>query len=296
MRALQYFFSEALASLWRARGAALLAIATIAVGLFVLGAFLLLNTNLQRVVSRWSESAELSVFVADDASPEQLKAIDEMAGQSGVIAQREYVSKESALARFRADFPDLAASAAALGRNPMPASFELRLRPEARDAPAAVDGLVTALSGMPGVADVRYDREWLGRLNAVVRGARVAGALIVAMLGLAAAMTVANVVRLAAAARRDEIEIMQLVGAPFAYVRGPFVAEGILQGGMGAVIALAALATAFHLIRLRFGDTIAQALGGSGLTFLSVPFVTVLLLGGMALGCLGGYVVARRVR
>lgn len=296
MRALQYFFSEALASLWRTRGAALLAIATIAVGLFVLGVLLLLNTNLQRVVSKWSESAELSVFLADEATPAQLKAIDEMAAQSGVAAHREYVSKADALARFRADFPDMAPSATALDSNPMPASFELRLSPEAQDAPAAVDGLVNALSGMPGVVDVRYDRDWLERLNAVVRGVRVAGAVIVAMLGIAAAMTVANVVRLGAAARRDEIEIMQLVGAPFAYVRGPFVAEGILQGGAGAILALSGLAVAFYVVRMRFGGAATQALGGAGLTFLSAPFVLVLLFGGMALGCLGGYVVARRVR
>jgi cell division transport system permease protein len=149
---------------------------------------------------------------------------------------------------------------------------------------------------MPGVTDVRYDRDWLARLNAVVRGVRIAGAVIVAMLGVAAAMTVANVVRLAAAARRDEVEIMQLVGAPFAYVRGPFVAEGILQGGAGAILALTALGAAFYAVRMRFGDTAAQALGGPGLTFLSVPFILALLLGGMALGCVGGYVVARRVR
>lgn len=287
MRALQYFFTEALASLWRSRGAAALAIATIAVGLFVLGVFLLLNTNMQRVVDRWSESAELSVYLSEDATAEQLKAIDEMVAGSGLAASRAYVSKEEALARFRTDFPDLAPSANALSSNPMPASFELRLRPEAQDAPSAVDGLVTSLSGMAGVSDVRYDRDWLAKLNTVVRGARIAGAVIVGLLGIAAAMTVANVVRLAAAARRDEIEIMQLVGAPFAYVRGPFLAEGILQGGIGGALALAALAAVYGFVRMRFS---------SDLVFLSVPFIGVLLLGGMAVGCLGGYAVARRVR
>lgn len=295
MRAIQYFFTEAAASLWRARGAAALAIVTIGVGLFVLGFFLLLNANLQQVVTRWSESAELSVFLHDDVTPGQLKGIDELVAGSGLTLQREYVSKEQALASFRTDFPDLAPAASALGRNPLPASFELRLRPEAREATGAVEGLVTGLSGMAGVADVRYDRQWLTRLNAVVRGARIAGAVLVALLGLAAAMTVANVVRLAAAARRDEIEIMQLVGAPFAYVRGPFVAEGVLQGGLGAILAILALAGTYQALRLRFGDAAAATLGTTGLTFLSLPVIIVLLMGGMALGCIGGYVVARRV-
>ena len=295
MRALQYFFREGLSSLWRARGAATLAIGTIGVGLFVLGLFLLLNANLQQLVDRWSESAELSVFVSEDATSGQLKAIDDVAARSGLTIGREYVSKEQALARFRSDFPDLAPAAAALARNPLPASFELRLRPDARDMTGAVEGLVTTLSAMDGVEEVRYDRQWLARLNAVVRGARVVGGVLVAMLALAAAMTVANVVRLGAAARQDEIEIMQLVGAPLAYVRGPFVAEGILQGGAGAILAIAALAGVFLALQSRFGTAIAAALGTSGLTFLSFPLLLVMFMGGMALGYLGGYVVARRV-
>jgi cell division transport system permease protein len=285
MRALQYFFREALASLWRARGAALLAIATIGVGLFVLGFFLLVNANVQRVVDDWSQSAEISVFLDDAVTADQLRSIDELAARSRLMSHREYISKQQALDRFKADFPDLAPAAGSAGRNPLPASFELRLRPDVREAASAVEGLVTTLSAMAGVVDVRYDRQWLARLNGIIRGARIAGAVVVAMLAFAAAMTVANVVRLAATARRDEIEIMQLVGAPFAYVRGPFVAEGILQGGAGAILAIAALAAVFQAGRLRFE-----------LTFLSFPIVVVLLMGGMALGCLGGYVVARRVR
>lgn len=286
MRALRYFFAEAAASLWRGRGAASLAILTIAVGLFALGLFLVLNANLQQVVSRWSESAELSVYLEDGVSEEQLREIDGMAASSGLTVERTYLSREQALARFKADFPELAQAAGTMTDNPFPASFEVRLKPEARDATAATDGLAAAMSSMPGVADVRYDREWLARLNTIVTGARIAGGIIVGLLALAAAMTVANVVTLAAASRRDEIEIMQLVGAPFAYVRGPFVAEGILQGGIGAVLALVALAAAFSAVRSRV----------SAVTFLPLPDMVLLLLGGMTLGCIGGYLVARRVR
>ena len=285
MHALRYYFTEAFASLWRGRRAAALAILTIATGLFVLGFFLVLNENLQRLVERWSASAELSVYLRDEATPEQLARIDEMVGQSGVTAERRYVSKAEALARFRTDFPDLAGAAAALDQNPLPASFELRLKPEIRDATGAIEGLVSALRAMNGVEDVRYDREWLSRLNVIVRAARVAGGVVVLLLALAAAMTVGNVVRLAAEARRDEIEIMQLVGAPLAYVRGPFVIEGLLQGGIGAALAMGALALGYLYLRMRLP-----------VTFLPLEMVALVIVGGMLLGCLGGYVVARRVR
>src|SRR5215210_3234311 len=182
MHALRYFFATAAASLWRGRRAAVLAILTIAAGLFVLGFFLVLNLNLQRIVARWGESAELSVYLEDGATADDLKGIDEMVGASGLAAERRYTSKEQAADRFRADFPDLAAAASGLDRNPFPASFEIRLKPEVREVTGAVDGLATALRGMPGTADVRYDREWLGRLNALVRGARIAGGVIVLLL------------------------------------------------------------------------------------------------------------------
>jgi cell division transport system permease protein len=238
----------------------------------------------------------LSIYLAEGASQEQVAALQDMAQKSGLVSEGRYVSKDEALERFRSDFPDLAGAAAGLKGNPLPPSLELRLRPEVREVSGAIDGLVQALAHMPEVADVRYDKEWLGRLNSVVRGLRVAGLVVVLMLTLAAAMTVGNVVRLAAAARSDEIEIMQLVGAPFAYVRGPFVAEGVLQGGLGAIVALIGLAAAFFTFKSRYGTAAADTLGAAGITFLPLPLIGLIVVGGMLVGCAGGYVVARRVR
>lgn len=296
MRALKYFFSEAGASLWRRRSAAVISVLTIAAGMFVLGFFLVLNANLQRVVARWSESAELSVYLRDDVSAEQLRMVDDLIAQSGLAVERQYLSKEQAAARFREDFPDMGAAAAQLETNPFPASFEVRLTPDMRRAGPAIDGLASTLGGVPGVADVRYDRRWLGRLHGIVRLVRGVAVLIIVMLAAAAALTVANVVRLAASARRDEIHIMQLVGAPHAFVRGPFVVEGILQGGAGALLALVLLWGGFVVMKARYGQLAAEALGGNPLTFLPAGFWLIIVGGGMLLGCLGGFIVARGVR
>lgn len=296
MRALRYFFVEAAASLWRGRHAAVLSVLTIAAGLFVLGFFLILNANLQRLTGRWAESAELSVYLDDNVTPEHLKVIEQLIDSSGLSAERVFVSKEEALKRFQTDFPDLAAAAGQMERNPFPASFEVRLQPTVREAEAAVESLAVTVDAMAGVADVRYDRRWLSRLNTAIRSIRGIGLVIVVMLAFASALTVANVVRLAAVARRDEIEIMQLVGAPFAYVRGPFVVEGVLQGGVGALLAITLLGAVFLAARARYGGLAAEALGLGSLTFLPIELCAVLVLGGMLLGCAGGYVVARSVR
>jgi cell division transport system permease protein len=296
MRALKYFIVEAAASLWRGRRAAILAVLTIGAGLFVLGFFLLVSTNLQRLTARWGEAAEFAVYLRDDVTPEQLEAVQALVRDSDLVASHEHITKQQAAERFKQEFPDLAGTAGGLQRNPFPASLDIRLRSDMRGAEDAVNAFAQTLSAQAGVSDVRYDRRWLSRLNSVIRFVRTIGTVIVGLLAIAAALTVANVVRLAAHARRDEIEIMQLVGAPFTYIRGPLVLEGVMQGGAGALVAMVSLAVIFALARARYGALVADALGLGSITFLPAELCVILLLGGMLLGCIGGLIVARAVR
>lgn len=296
MRALRYFFGEASASLLRGWRPAAFSMLTIAAGLFVLAFFLMVNANLQRLVGRWSDAAELAIYLRDDATPEQAGAVNEMLSRSGLAESIQRLSKDDARRAFAAQFPDLAGATAGLDHNPFPASLEARLNARAQATPAAVDNMVTSLNGMAGVADVRYDSRWLARLTAAIRVVRSVGLVIVTLLALASALTVASVVRLAAAARSDEIEIMQLVGAPVAYIRGPFIAEGLLQGGLGALLAVLMLVAAFAALRARVGSALTEAVGLAGMAFVPVELLLMLVLGGMALGSIGGLIVARSVR
>ena len=116
---------------------------------------------------------------------------------------------------------------------------------------------------------------------------------LVLVLVVAAALTVANVVQLACFSRRDEIEIMQLVGAPRTFVRGPFVLEGVLQGGLGAFAALLLLGIGFAVGQSWYGTTAAQVLGVDAVRFLPPAMALLLVAGGMAVGCVGGLVAAR---
>ena len=110
------------------------------------------------------------------------------------VAAVEYVSKEQALQRFRADFPELADVTSSLAQNPFPAALEVRLRTDG-NADAAAEALARAVSGRAGVGDVRFDRRWLSRLLGVVTSARVAGLVVAGILMLGAAFTVGAVVR-----------------------------------------------------------------------------------------------------
>ena len=292
MRALGYSFRLGWASMLRSGGSGAFAVLAITLAMMVLGALLLLTWNGQRLLGRWSSSAEFSVYLRDDATSEERGAIEAMIDDSGVASAREYVSKAEALAHFRREFRDLAPLAAGFEDNPFPASVEVRLRPGAeRDGRAPA--LVRRLASTPGVADVGYDSEWLGRVAGTLQTLRAAGIAMAMLMALAAAVTVATVVRLGLHARRHEIEIMELVGAPLAFIRGPFVAEGFLQGGIGALVALVLLAAGFAAIGAWWGADIRGILGSEGIEFLPVRLLAYLLAGGMIVGSAGGFAAAR---
>jgi cell division transport system permease protein len=291
IRALRYAIDEALASVWRARSSGLLATITIALALFVLGGFLIVTSNLRRLSAGWSNAAEISVFLKDEITPAERGAIENVLTLTSLVTSREYVSKDEALTRFKRTFGELGAAVDGTGDNPLPASYEARLRtgPAVRES---VDNLAAQLRQLSGVADVRYDRQWLERLQAAIAVISGAGLVLGAVLTIAAALTVGNVVRLALYTRRDELEIMQLVGAPEIYIRGPFVMEGILQGGAGALLALVVLMAGFAIVRARYLTPLASAIDVSSIGFLPVGLCVLLVVGGMVVGCVGGFVAA----
>ena len=290
-----YCLEEAVASLRRQRVSVALAVLTIAAALLVLGGFLLVTVNLDRAVSRWSAAAEFSIYLADDISPEQRVTLNTLLGAHPAVASREYVSKADAAVRFRRDFPDLAAGLADLPQNPLPASIEVRLNP-GKAGGDALENFAREVSAAGGVAEVRFDRRWLERLSRIASGVRWAGWMLGAVLLAAAILTVATVVRLSLHARRDEMDIMQLMGAPISLLRGPLVVEGILYGGAGAIVSLIALYGAYVAGRDRVVVTLGAALEAGALGFLPAGASVLLVVIGMAVGCAGGYLAARQVR
>jgi cell division transport system permease protein len=291
MRAFDYAIRQGWASLWRSRGSSAFAIIAIALAMIVLGALLLLTWNAEQLLVRWSSAAEFSVYLRDDATSEQRGTIESLIDQSGVTAGREYVSKGEALTRFRREFAELASLTGSFEDNPFPASVEVRVRTDAADASA--EELVQRLAASPGVADVRYDRDWLARIASGLETIRAAGLALATLMAIAAAVTVATVVRLGLYARREELEIMELVGAPLTFIRGPFVAEGLFQGGLGAIVALALLGISYWIVLLWWGPALTALLDGGAVEFLPPRLLAYLVAGGMAVGSAGGFAASR---
>lgn len=286
MRALAYAWQEAVTSLSRARWTLLLAIATIAVAFAMLGAFRVVSSTVARVAGQWTEAAEVSVYLDDVASEAERAAIRQVIERSGIVSNVTFVTKEEALARFGAEFPELGDVTASLDANPFPASFEARLSEAGMGGGA--ESLAKSLQGQPGVTDVRFDRQWLSRLLAVITALRTAGWMAAVALLLGAATTVVAVVRLSFEARRDEIGIMALVGAPVAFIRGPFVMEGAIQGTLGALAALGGLSLLGRALQRALGP-LAAALGPDALQPLVWTDIVGLLVGAALVGAAAGF-------
>ena len=295
MRAIDYALRQAWASLWRSGASTAFAVLAIALAAVVLGTLLLVTWNVERLMAQWTDATEFSIFLRDDATSEQRGALEAAIDQSGASDRREYVSKAQALTRFRAQFADLASLTADFDDNPFPASVEVRVRPDAARNGRA-DTLVRGLGSMAGVADVRYDREWLTRMSAGLDAVRGAGLALALLMAFAAAVTVAAVVRLGLHARNEEIEIMKLVGSPVSFIRGPFVAEGLLQGGLGSLIAVALLWAGFAAVRAWWGGDLSAVLDGAAIQFLPVKLVGLLVAGAMLVGGAGGFAASRHAR
>ena len=295
MTVVGYALEEAWASLRRAGRSALVSIGTIAIAFATLGGFLLVSVNVQSVLDTWLQAAEMSVYMQDGATDADRIALETFLKSKPSVAAVEYVTREHALERFRADFPELHDVTTGLGENPFPSAFEVRLQ-TGNGGDAAAEDLSREVTGRPGVGDVRYDRRWLSRLVGMVTAARVAGGFVAAILMLGAAFTVAAVVRLSLYARRDELEIMGLVGAPFSYIRGPFIVEGLLLGGIGSALALMAIGLLYSSISRWLGVDLAGLTGLAQLHFLGWFETAIMLAGGLGVGALAGVVASKAAR
>lgn len=292
MRAIDYALREGWASLWRTRGSSAFAIVAIALAMLVLGSLLLVTWNVEQLLARWTSAAEFSVYLQDEATSEQRGALEALIDRSGAVEGRQYVSKAEALNRFRREFTELASLTQSFDDNPFPASVEVRVS-AAAESDGRAEALVREVAALPGVADVRYDREWLARVASGLGAIRGAGFVLALLMAIAAAITVATVVRLGLHARRDELEIMQLVGSPIAFIRGPFIAEGLMQGGFGAALALGVLWLGFGAVAAWWGTELGTLLDGDAMQFLPARFCGYLVAGGMLVGGAGGFAASR---
>jgi cell division transport system permease protein len=287
-----WFIREALRRIWVSKRTSFLAISMIAISLFILGACLLIAENLERAVERWQGRSRATVYLDAEATPDQIHAVDAFLAQHPDLHSRRFITRDQALARFKSMFTNLNDVVDQLDENPFPPSFEIDVPPQAMQSRMFPDEM-GALRKLPGVDDVQFDWQWLTRLRHVVDIVNLAGLIAGGILAIAAAFTIANVIRLTMLTYREEIEIMRLVGATERIICGPFLLEGIIQGTVGGAVAVGLLFGSFVLARRAIA--VPQSLVWSFLLsgFLTWQKIAALIAGGTLAGWIGSWLSVR---
>lgn len=289
---LSYFFKEAVRRIWVSKRTSFVAVAMIALSLTIVGAFLLLAENLERAVERWQGRSRMNVYFDTAATADQVRAVNTYLAAHRELARRRFVTREEALARFRSYFANVSDVVGQLDENPFPPSFEIELSPRYAQTRAFV-AEVAELRAAAGVDQVQYDAQWLERLKRLVSVINLVGLIAGGVLAIAAAFTIANVIRLAMMQYREEIDIMRLVGATERIIRGPFLIEGFLQGTIGGVLAIALLFGGYLAARELLPPASSLMWGFLFNGFLPWQKIAALIAGGMLAGWFGSWLSVR---
>jgi cell division transport system permease protein len=281
-------FANALRGIRRASTTSSLAVLTIAIVLVLVGSASLLVQNMTGILDEFGAELQLTAYLDSSTSESDQRELAQVVAAAPGVDHVEFVTKKEALERFEriAGGPELLAG---LEENPLPASLEIHLLPEARTA-EAIGILESSLDGLPGIDELAQGQEWIESYSHAVSLIRAVALGISIVLGMAALMIVANTIRLAVYARRDELEILALVGASRTFVRVPFLLEGTLQGLLGGLIALLVVYGAYEMLlpQIRFG--LELVVGRAELRFFTTAESIRLIASGSGLGLLGSII------
>lgn len=233
-------------------------------------------------------SQEMAVvcFLNKDISPSEKEAIENKLKDSSLVTKIQYVSKERALEKFLEKFPELQPVVDNLDTNPFPPSFEITLKEKGvsfQETRSLIDGLKT----IKNIDDVQFSKDWVEKMRSLSRLARAVGFFLGGILVLASFFIVSNVIKLNVMARKEEIEILRLVGGTNAFIRVPFLAEGIFLGALGGILSLFLLFIVIKLFPLYLGASLGILNELINFRYLSLSQSFALIFSGAVIGFFG---------
>jgi cell division transport system permease protein len=298
---LVYYLKEALVSFKRNWVMSLASITTMFISLLLVGAFVIVGIVVGGMTRQLEQRVEIVIYLKDVIPDTPQHKADMDALQKAIMGMAQvdtvtYVSKQEALDRMRKRFAKDDEMLKQLQGNPLPASYEIKLR-DARNVEKVVAQIRT-LPELPRLVsnpstDINYGQQVVRRLFQLTRIGRIVFAVFIVMLGFASLVLISNTIRLAIFSRRKEISIMRLVGASNWFIRWPFLLEGMLQGLIGAVLAIIVIAIA----RAKFFPQVQGVLAFMHVVLSNSDFaslVAYLALGGVLIGLAGSAIALRR--
>jgi cell division transport system permease protein len=281
---LSLHFKRALQDIRQNRLLNAVTISTIALSILIVSAAVLFFLNTTDMLEAWRSGIRIMVYLEDDLDKAQRHAMEtRIAKLYGVQATR-FISRQAALEQLRSQMRRQAAILDGLSENPLPDAYEVQMIPTARTWEKAED-LARRLEAMAGVADVEYGQRWVERFVTLFNLFRLTSYAMGGLFFIASVFIVGNTVRLILYSRREEVEIMRLVGATERFILAPFYFQSMIQGALGGLAGLVALLIMFMLIQSKI-----QAVTLTGLVnlrFLSPGLMAAIVGASTLVGWLG---------
>jgi len=290
---LGFVFRRVRSNLWDLLWSHVLTSGTMAMTLFVFGSFMLLQENLQFMLKGWGDRLQINAYLEKNMEPGEVPRLIDQVQEIPGVERIRYISREQAWKEFRMTLGPQSGVLEGLPRDVLPASLEIVVKSEFRDSPQ-VEDLAKRIEKIRGIGAVEYPQEWVDRLNLIVLAVQWTKWVLGGVLFVVTFFIVGSTVRLAILARKDEIEIMQLVGASEELIQAPFVLEGMIQGATGALVAVLCLWSLYFFLH----QQVPAFLGGTGVSmriqFLGMQSIGLILLLGCLLGATGSLFSLRR--
>ncbi len=262
-------------------------IVTISLSILIASAFALFFINAGDMLNMWQKGMRMMVYLKPNTTEaERLDTKFRLQGIAGV-QETVYISKEAALDRLKGQMQHHSALLENLKTNPLPDAFEVLLQPSSKTSDD-LRFIAERIQTLSSVAEVEYGEQWVQRFTGIIHLFSLAGYAIGGLFFLATVFIVANTIRLVLYSRREEIEIMRLVGATDRFIKVPFYLQGMLQGGLGTAIGLSVLLLGYMALTRHFEPTLAGGL--LTLRFFSAGICAAIISGGIFVGWLGCWV------
>ncbi len=283
---LKHFQKETLNNLWQFRARNVFSVTIICLSFLIVGIFVSLSNNLQYTAQQLSQDMAVVFFLEKDISPAEQEAIVKELENSPLVQKTQFVSSEQAMGKFLTKFPDLQGVVDNLKMNPFPPSLEVMLR-EKDLAYEEAQPFIARMKGMNGVEDIQFNKDWVEKMQSLSRLAKAVGFFLGGILILASFFIVSNVIKLNVIARKDEIEILRFVGGTNAFIRIPFLTEGIILGALGGILSLLLLFIVIKLFPVYLGSSLGILNELINFRFLNFSQSFALIFSGAIIGLLG---------
>jgi cell division transport system permease protein len=288
-----YLIRRALRNMFQSPVLCTATVGTVTVSLCILTFFAIIVLNVQEMTRHWSREVQVVAYLDEVPSAAQVSALIKSAESLPEVFEVEYVTRQQAFAGFSDRLGDDAALLDGLTDDFLPASLRLTLKEDVRNR-AGVESVVRQLKTKKAYSDFRYGQDWLDRFESMLNLLRIAGAVLGGFLLFATLFIVANTIKLTVYARRDELEVMSLVGGTAMFIKSPFLIEGALQGGGGGGLAIF-LSYLLYTFFLHGGlESLLLASGVEKVVFLPPTYQLLVVVAGIILGIVGSLISLRK--